>query len=272
MPSTAIRVVADGLRSPEGPVVLAGGDVAIVEAMASRISRVSLDGRVITLAIPGDAPNGMASDAVGRLLVANNGGIGHPVKSAGRLQRVSELGEVEDLATGLDAPNDVCVAGDGSVWFTDPRDNWFEAALRPGRVYRWADGELSIEHEGFEYPNGIGWAPDGSLIVAESRTGLLHRREGSNWEQWTQLPNGAPDGFAFSTDGRCFVCCFDVGTIFVLDPNGHVNDALMLGADTMPTNCAIGPQGDLFVTDSGSGRLLAISLGLEPAPVLGPAN
>ncbi len=258
----SFRVVTTGLRSPEGPVALPDGSVAFVESMASRVSRVAPDGEVTTVAETGDGPNGMALDGVGTLLVANNGGLGHPVRRPGRLQRISSDGEVVDLATGLDAPNDVCVAPDGVVWFTDPRDSWYLDVLRPGRVYRWDGRAAIVDHEGFDYPNGIGCSPAGVLVVAESRTGVLHRREAGTWTPWVSIPEGAPDGFAFDAEGRCFVCCFDTGRIVVVEPEGRVSDTIALGDDTMPTNCAIAADGALYVTESAGGRLLALPLGL----------
>lgn len=250
--------------------MLNDGAVAVVESMASRVTRITREGEVLPLAYAGDAPNGMASDGHGGLIVANNGGIGHSVKRPGRLQRIDPLGSVHDLVSGLDAPNDVCATLDGAVWFTDPRVSWFDHRSSSGRVYRWRDGDLTIDHEGFDFPNGIGWALDGALVVAESRTGALHRRSTDGWEVWTRL-KGAPDGFAFDAEGRCFVCCFDTATIEVVDTEGQIADTIRLDETAMPTNCAIAPDGALVVTESASGQLLALPLGLKPAPTLGPA-
>jgi gluconolactonase len=257
------RVLATGLRSPEGPVVLPGGDYAVVESMASRLARITPDGEVSVLAVTGDGPNGMAADAAGNLLVANNGGMGHPVKRPGSLQRVSPDGVVSTLAGDLDAPNDVCVTADGSVCFTDPRDNWFEEELRPGRVYRCHEGALEVIHEGLDYPNGIGVDPQGRLVVAESRSGWLHVIVDGVAHRWAHCPEGAPDGFCWDTEGRLYVCCFDAQSINVIEPDGAVSDTLRTEDGTWPTNCAIAPDGSLLVTESRQGRLLAFPLGLR---------
>jgi gluconolactonase len=262
MATSPFRTIATGLRSPEGPVVLADGSVAVVESMASRVSRITPDGDVGVIAVTGDGPNGLASDAAGALFVANNGGLGHPRKHAGALQRIGPDGAVSVVVGGLDAPNDVCVAADGSVWFTDPRDSWFDAELRPGRVHRW-QGTDEVAHEGLDYPNGLGFDPDGVLVVAESRTGWLHHLVGGASEPWVRCPEGAPDGFCFSSDGLCVVCCFDVASIFVVQ-DGVVVDRLRTEDGTWPTNCALTPNGTLVVTESAQGRLLAFDLGLTP--------
>lgn len=257
------RVIAQGLRSPEGPVVLPDGSYAVVESMASRLTRVAPDGEKTELAFTGGGPNGLALDRRGRLLVANNGGMGHPVKNPGSLQRREADGEVVALAAGLDAPNDVCIGSDGAVWFTDPRDTWYAQTLRPGRIYRWND-DLTVMHEGLDYPNGIGVDASGRIVVAESRSGWLHILTDGVTERWARCPTGAPDGFCFDVEGRCFVCCFDVHSIFVIEPDGRTSDVLRIETQTAPTNCAISPDGSLIVTESMQGRLLALDLGLRP--------
>jgi gluconolactonase len=269
VPATAtFRVVATGLPFPEGPVELPNGDIAVVGA--GGINRIRLrDGLVTRLAECGGSPNGLALDRDGTILVANNGGVGRPDKVSGTLQRVTPEGDVTLLAGDLDTPNDVCVGADGAVFFTDPRDNWFapEDERRPGRVWRWSGGALGLElvHEGLQYPNGIGFDRAGRLIVAESRTGRLHVVSDGASEVWATCPRGAPDGFCFDAEGTCFVACFDIGTLFVFDRDGNVQDELWAGPDTWTTNCMIASDGALMVTESRQGRLLAFDLGLRAA-------
>ncbi len=261
------RTLASGLRGPEGPVAMADGSVAIVESMASQVTLIAASGTTSVLAPTGGGPNGMARDADGTLLVANNGGIGHPTKQAGALQRCRD-GATSVVVGGLDAPNDVCLGADGAVWFTDPRDNWYQAQLRPGRVFRW-DGELTLVHEGLDYPNGIGFCPDGLLVVAESRTGWLHRLEHGALRRWLHCGDGAPDGFCFDTAGNCYVCCFDTQAIYVFDGEGTLVRSLRTETGTMPTNCALAPDGSLVVTESAGGRVLAFDIGADALAALG---
>jgi gluconolactonase len=259
-----VRVLATGLAFPEGPLVLPDGDVAVVGDGV--VVRVGADGATSVLAVVGGGPNGLALEADGPILVANNGGIGKgEAKVPGSVQRVRPDGSVEVLVDGLDAPNDICVGHDGTIWFTDPRDNWYLEKLRPGRVYRIDGAGCALVHEGLDYPNGIGFDGEGRLVVAESRTGRLHHvTPDGHAAVWATCPEGAPDGFCFDAKGRAYVCCFDVGAVFVLDPDGTVVDRIEAGPDTWTTNCAIAPDGSLLVTESKQGRLLAFDLGLEP--------
>ena len=70
---------------------------------------------------------------------------------------------------GFHVPNDLAVAFDGAVYFTDPG-----TTRRPrtgsGRVMRLApDGTVAPVATGFWYCNGIAFEPDGTLVVVERR-------------------------------------------------------------------------------------------------------
>ena len=88
------------------------------------------------------------------------------------------------LGKRLNAPNDVIVASDGSVWFTDPgygimadyegRRAPFEL---PTAVYRidpnTGDGETAVSN--LERPNGLCFSPDESrLYVVDSSTPYIY--------------------------------------------------------------------------------------------------
>jgi len=254
----APRVLATGLVGTEGPTVLPDGRIAVIHA--DGVTAVAPDGASTWLGSCGGDPNGLALTADGHLVVANNGMVGRPGRVPGSIQVLRD-GVVTTLVDGLDAPNDVVVDSDGVIWFTDPRDFWFDEPLRPGRVHRW-DGELTIVQEGLLYPNGLGFDRHGRLLVAESKTGLLHHVDGGATEVWARCPTGAPDGFTFAANGDLFVCCFDVGIIYRFDEGGTVIDEFSTGPDTWPTNCTIGHDGVLYVTESKQGQLLAYDLDL----------
>ncbi|MEL6664263.1 MAG: SMP-30/gluconolactonase/LRE family protein, partial [Pseudomonadota bacterium] len=54
------EIVAEGLRFPEGPVVMADGSIIIVEIADGCISRIWGDGKREVVARPGGGPNGLA--------------------------------------------------------------------------------------------------------------------------------------------------------------------------------------------------------------------
>src|SRR5215471_12380476 len=96
-----IRILADGLRFPEGPVAMPDGSIVLVEIERETISRVSADGRVSVLAETGGGPNGLALGPDGAFYICNNGGFlfrtvaglnrtragVHPGYTSGRIER-----------------------------------------------------------------------------------------------------------------------------------------------------------------------------------------
>jgi gluconolactonase len=69
-----IRVIATGLRFPEGPVAMRDGSVVLVEIERQTITRVHPHGRTEVVAYTGGGPNGLAVGPDGAFYVCNNGG------------------------------------------------------------------------------------------------------------------------------------------------------------------------------------------------------
>lgn len=257
-----MRVLAEGLVAPEGPVVMPDGRCAVCDGPG--VTVVSLDGEATRAAECGGDPNGLAPAPDGGLFVANNGRVCQVDEVPGALQLVAADGTVSTVWAGLDAPNDVVTAPDGSVWFTDPRDCWLLTELRPGRVYRLSAQGRELVHEGLDFPNGLAFAPDGRLAVVESRTGVVHELRDGTTRPWLRCPEGVPDGLVFDASGWCYVCCYDTGEILVFDADARLDSRIPVGPDAWPTNCTIHEEGHLLVTESRQGRLLAFDLGLTP--------
>ena len=68
------EIIADGLRFPEGPVVMSDGSVIVVEIESKKITRCWPGGKRETVAEPGGGPNGLAIGPDGKLWCTNNGG------------------------------------------------------------------------------------------------------------------------------------------------------------------------------------------------------
>ena len=69
-----IRVVASGLRFPEGPVAMADGSVILGEIAGSAVTRIAPGGAKSPVGKAGGGPNGVATGPDGALYVCNNGG------------------------------------------------------------------------------------------------------------------------------------------------------------------------------------------------------
>jgi gluconolactonase len=188
------KLVAEGLRFPEGPIAMDDGSVLLVEIRGQCLTRVSPDGTTNVVAELGGGPNGAAIGPDGAAYVCNNGGfewhdlMGMSVPGeqphdyiGGRIQRVDLAdGSVTDLYTScgdfdLKGPNDIVFDTDGGFWFTDLGKSRPRETDKGGIYYAKADGSSITEAVyGMSNPNGIGLSPDGSrLYVAETTTGRV---------------------------------------------------------------------------------------------------
>ena len=283
--------MCDGIRFGEGPV-WCGGDTLVVTSVADgALYRIDVGtGAVDLFADVGGGANGAAFAVDGSMLVTQNGGI--DFSSTGLFAEPPEFrsatpglqlarpdGSVSYIADrGFRAPNDLVVADDGRVFFTDP-PQYPPPEAPVGRVMVLErDGSVGVVAEGFHYCNGIACTPDGVLVVVENR-GLQTVGEGGARE-WIieELGPGGGDGFCLDVDGRYYVASTSDHGVRVVDPDGTVVDFLPIDGDGITTNCCFG--GDdlrtLFATDAVPGRVVAWeglpTPGLAMTPWPGPGS
>jgi gluconolactonase len=169
------------------------------------IRQLELDGLdavgVTTIREHANAANGMTLAGDGRLLVCEQGRL----DERSRISVVDPMtGEtetvVDDLAgLPLNSPNDVVVAKDGTIWFTDPSYGFlqrFRAEPAHGdAVYRFdpRTGRLRVVATEFDKPNGLAFSPDGTVLyVGDS---------GANHEPGSFDPRRPHEIRAFDVDG-----------------------------------------------------------------------
>ena len=290
------RVMAEGLRFPEGPVAMPDGSVLVVEIARGTLSRVTPDGRIEVVAETGGGPNGAALGPDGRVWLCNNGGFEWAERD-GRLmpgvQAADYAGgriEAVDLATGrvevvhracggepLKGPNDLVFDAEGGLWFTDHGKMRPRSEDRTGILYAPPDGsglrEAVFPMHG---PNGIGLSPDGTtLYVAETPTCQLwaialdgpgRPAKGSRATPWRRgLMIYTPrsyrlfDSLGMEACGNVCVATLVEGGISVIAPDGTLVEFVPL-PDMYVTNiCFGGPERrTAYVTCSSTGRLLAM--------------
>lgn len=253
-------VLVDGLASPEGPDVLAGGRIVFVETFVCRVSAWDPERGLHPYADVGGAPTACMAGTDG-VYVAQNGVTAGPWRSprptSPSIQKVGSDGSVETVTTTasgapLLGPNDLTFGPDGRLYFTDP--GVFDADLaEPARIcVLETDGTATIlEEVGPSFPNGIVAEPDGSIVWNESFTRQVRRRRPSgSVELVATLPEDRiPDGMKLAAGGDLYVTGVTSGGVDVLAPDGTHLDFLATGG--VPLNCVFGGT-DLYITDFGA--------------------
>jgi gluconolactonase len=292
-----MRILAEDLAFPEGPIAMDDGSVLLVEIRGERLTRVHPDGRTETVALIPGGPNGAAIGPDGAVYVCNNGGfefgdhphydINIPTGTAadyrgGSIQRVDPAsGAVTTLYDGcgdvaLRGPNDLVFDGHGGFWFTDHGKGSHRSRDRVGVFYARADGS-HIEEVIFplENPNGIGLSPDRrTLYVAETYTCQLWAFDLEEPGRVARHPNlfghggrfvYRPAGFRYfdslAVEACGNICVATIGEpgISVISPAGELVE-FVATPDIFTTNLCFGGEGrqTAYVTLSGTGKLAAL--------------
>lgn len=287
--------VADGLRFPEGPVVMPDGSIILVEIASGQITRIAPDGSKSVVAKTGGGPNGLALGPDGKLYCCNNGGFEyldsngflapHGIAndySGGRIERIDlDTGEVEVLYKSGDhncilrGPNDIVFDEHGGFWFTDHGKVDYAKRCHDivGIFYAKADGS-HLEEVIFpsNNPNGVGLSPDGkTLYAAETYTCRLMKFNITAPGKVAPdagpggpgIPLYRPAGYKFfdslGMEAGGNICVATIGEcgISVISPEGELVEFVATD-DIFTTNIAFGGDDmmDAYICLSGSGRLV----------------
>jgi gluconolactonase len=170
--NAGVERVATGFRWAEGPVYFRdGGFLLWSDIPNNRMMRwLEEDGHVSTFRTPSNYSNGNTRDREGRLVTCE-----HDTRRVTRTEPDGSITVLIDHYRGkkLNAPNDVVVASDGAIWFTDPGygiDGEYEGhrAERelPAHVYRLdpRSGTAIPVADDFVRPNGLAFSPDEKLL------------------------------------------------------------------------------------------------------------
>ncbi len=191
-------------------------------------------GDPIRLRDPANNANGNAFDREGRLVSCE-----HLTRRVVRQEKDGRITVLAATHAGrrLNSPNDLAIAADGSIWFTDPifgitqPDEGLPAEPeQAGRcVYRIdPGGSLGIVTDALDQPNGIAFSPDGrTLYVSDAGAALngegpraIHAfdvvdgRRLARGRRFARLDHGIPDGLAVDTAGRVYAATADGAAIW----------------------------------------------------------
>ncbi len=185
----------------------------------------------------------------------------------------------------FNSPNDVVVASDGTIWFTDPPYGILESGREghPGEqeyggcyVFRLDErtGEVRPVVTELERPNGIAFSPDESVLYVSDTsetTPAIHaydvdvaRGEVSGGRVFATVEPPASDGFRVDVEGRVWTSSGD--SVQVLAPDG----ALLLRVpvpEVVANVCFGGEDGhDLYVTATTSLYRIRTATTAAPRP------
>ena len=171
-----------GARWTEGPVYVPAGRYLLFSDIPNdRTLRYDeLTDTVAVFEAPARNQNGHCLDLEGRVVSCEHRGRA--------ISRIGHDGGREVLADAYDgkrlnSPNDVVVASDGAIWFTDPtygidsdyEGDRAESEIGASNVYRIdpADGTVAAVITDMVRPNGLAFAPDESILYVAD-TGISH--------------------------------------------------------------------------------------------------
>jgi len=257
-----LRVFASG-RWLEGPAYHpAGRFVLFSDIPNDRVLRYDeVTERVTEFAAGVGFTNGRTTDAQSRFIACEHG--------RRRVTRNEHDGSTTVLADSyaghrLNSPNDVVVAADGAVWFTDPSygimtDYEGHAAteeIGSRNVYRLApDGELTVVADDFSQPNGLAFSADfARLYVVDSeehhiRAFTVDGAGLGGGEVFAADPAGY-DGIRFDTRGRLWGAAQD--GLHCYEPDGTLSGKLLV-PETVANFCFGGRQhNQLYLTATTS--------------------
>jgi len=257
----------------EGPVWTNGAlyfsDFTFSPGFPSRIQKLDAAG-VMTTVIEDSGSNGMAVDAQGNLVAGT-----HKYKSVSRYTLAGVRTSVAEQYNGnvFNSPNDLTIAKDGTIYFTDPD---FQRTAAPGGqdktgVYRVAtDGTVTLVDDTIHNPNGISLSLDEKILYVNGgvEQGLLRAYPIVNGvpqagkDLITNL--SVPDGMALDCHGNLYVTEHTAHRVSVFTPAGEQIATIKVDANI--TNAAFGGEKGKTLFLTGAGAVWKLDLDVTGTP------
>ncbi len=226
LPLASVERLHTGCRWSEGPVWFGDGRYLLWSDIPNNvILKWEEETGAVSVFRRGGNSNGNTRDRQGRLVTCE-----HDNRRVTRTEPDGTITVLADSYGGkpLNSPNDVVVASDGAVWFTDPLfgiSGWYEGHPAPSEVppavYRIDPaGGIAMMADDIPGPNGLAFSPDEkTLYVVASRAEPTRKLFAYDVVGATKLARGrvfidanggTPDGFRVDIDGNLW-CGWGMG-------------------------------------------------------------
>ncbi|WIY82985.1 SMP-30/gluconolactonase/LRE family protein [Propionimicrobium sp. PCR01-08-3] len=242
-PGAEVKVLAEGLTWTEGPVWLADRQACIFSDIHTNSIRAWSEPEQALSVFAGnvDFTNGRTLDLNGDIIECSHG-------RRGIQRRNASTGEVTMLVdhfagVSLNSPNDVVVASDGAIWFTDPSYGIdLPGEGHPGEreygdrwVFRFDEKTMQIWPVVTDIiaPNGLAFSPDDSVLYVcdSSNSGgeegpgrhvraydIIDGRLAKWGRMLFEIDNEVPDGIKVDAEGHIWSSAGDGVRVF--EPDG----------------------------------------------------
>jgi gluconolactonase len=258
-PGAKVTLLSDTFKFTEGPAADADGNVFFTDQPNDRICKWSVDGKLTDFMKPCGRSNGTFFDRQGNLWACAD--------LSNELWKIDPQGRVTIVVKNyqgkkLNGPNDLWLAPNGGIYFTDPlykRDYWTRdpAMQQDGQhVYYLPPDRKDLIRvvSDLVQPNGIIGTPDGQyLYIADIGARKTYRykiNEDATLSEKTLFCSMGSDGMTIDTEGNVYLTGRGV-TVF--NPDGQQIDQLPVPKGWTANVTFGGKDRDtLFITASDS--------------------
>ncbi|RCH56064.1 SMP-30/gluconolactonase/LRE family protein [Mucilaginibacter hurinus] len=261
------RLISSQFSFTEGPVADKHGNVYFTDQPNNKIWKYGINGKLSVFMENSGRANGLYFDKKGNLIACAD--------EHNQLWSISPRGKVTVLLKDLEGkrlngPNDVWVAPNGGLYFTDPyyqRDYWThkQPELDGQKVYYLANGSKKpvIADSDLKQPNGIIGSADGKyLYVADIGDGKIYKytinNDGSLTNRTLHVKEGS-DGMTLDERGNIYITFGSHVSIF--NKTGNLITRIKLPEQWTANVCFGGRMHDiLFITASKSLYMLKMNV------------
>ena len=272
-PDAVIEKLAHGFQFTEGPAWHPDGYLLFSDIPANTIYRWSPYDSVSIYLQPSGNSNGLAFDSQGILHLCQHGNR-QLVKMIDDSMHVL-ASQYQDKQ--LNSPNDLVIANNGAIYFTDPpwglpkNQNDPAKELDFNGVYKFQNDSLTLLIDSLAWPNGIALSPDEKLLYVgsfQNEAPRWYRYElneeglpvtGSLFFDAAEFGNNHPDGIAVDEDGNVY--CTGPQGVLVLSPAGKLLG--IIKPEELPANCTFGGADGKTLYMTAREGLYAVKLNAE---------